>query len=136
MKRYAKFVTFAVVIIGVLGVLMVNLSSALVYYNTPAEVMAREPGESRLRLAGQVVAGSVSEEDTTVVFALQDCDVAVTVIHTGNPPQLFNEGIGVVVEGRWNGEEFVSDTMLIMHDEQYRADADDYDKDLHICSES
>lgn len=136
MKWYAKFVIPAVVIIGVLGVLMVNLSSALVYYNTPAEVQTREAGESRLRLAGQVVAGSVIEEDTTVVFTVQDCDIAVSVIHTGTPPQLFSEGIGVVVEGTWNGEMFVSDTMLVMHDEQYRADAGDYDEDLHTCSES
>lgn len=136
MKRYAKFVIPAVAIVGVLVVLMVNLSSALVYYNTPAEVQAREPGQSRLRLAGQVVAGSVIEADTTVVFSVQDCDIAVSVVHTGTPPQLFSEGIGVVVEGTWNGDEFVSDTMLVMHDEQYRADAGDYDKDLHTCSES
>lgn len=136
MKRYAKFVIPAVAIVGVLVVLMVNLSSALVYYNTPAEVQAREPGQSRLRLAGQVVAGSVIEEDTTVVFSVQDCNIAVSVVHTGTPPQLFSEGIGVVVEGSWNGEEFVSDTMLVMHDEQYRADAEDYDEDLHTCSES
>ncbi len=136
MKRYAKFVIPAVVLIGVLVILMANLSSSLVYYNTPVEVQAREASDSRLRLAGRVSPGSVVEEDTTVVFNVDDCDTSVSVIHTGVPPQLFAEGIGVVVEGTWNGSVFESDTMLVKHDEQYRADAGDYDEDLHSCSES
>lgn len=136
MKRYAKFVIPAVLIIGVLAVLMVNLSSSLVYYNTPEEVTAREAGDSRLRLAGRVTPGSVVEQDATVLFAVEDCDTAVLVVHTGVPPQLFAEGIGVVLEGTWNGDVFASDTMLVKHDEQYRADAEDYDEDLHTCSES
>ncbi|MEN8239881.1 MAG: cytochrome c maturation protein CcmE, partial [Actinomycetota bacterium] len=66
MRRYARFVIPAIVIIGVLGFLMVNLSSSLVYFNTPAELQAREPDDARLRLGGRVVPGSVSENDTTV----------------------------------------------------------------------
>ena len=136
MKRYWKFVVPAVALIAVLVVLMANLSSSLVYYNTPAEVQGREVDDSRLRLAGRVTPGSVVEQDVTVTFVVEDCDTSVAVVHTGAPPQLFAEGIGVVVEGTWDGEVFESDTMLVKHDEQYRADAGDYDEDLHSCSES
>ncbi len=136
MKRYWKFVIPAVLLIGVLVVLMANLSSSLVYYNTPAEVEAREASDSRLRLAGRVTPGSVVEEAVAVSFVVEDCDTHVAVLHTGTPPQLFQEGIGVVVEGTWDGEVFSSDTMLVKHDEQYRSDAGDYDEDLHSCSES
>ena len=136
MKRYWKFVLPAVALIAVLVVLMANLSSSLVYYNTPAEVEAREVDDSRLRLAGRVTPGSVVEREAAVAFVVEDCDTSVAVIHTGAPPQLFAEGIGVVVEGTWDGETFESDTMLVKHDEQYRADAGDYDEDLHSCSES
>ncbi len=136
MKRYAKFVIPAVLLIGVLVVLMANLSASLVYYNTPQEVQDREASDSRLRLAGRVTPGSVVEETTTVAFIVEDCDTSVAVVHTGVPPQLFAEGIGVVVEGTWDGAVFESDTMLVKHDEQYRADAGDYDEDLHSCSES
>jgi cytochrome c-type biogenesis protein CcmE len=136
MRRYAKFVFPAVVLIGVLVVLMANLSSSLVYYNTPAEVQVRESSDSRLRLAGRVTPGSVLEQDTTVSFSVDDCDTSVDVLHTGVPPQLFAEGIGVVVEGTWTGSVFESDTMLVKHDEQYRADAGDYDEDLHSCPDS
>ncbi|MEN8239194.1 MAG: cytochrome c maturation protein CcmE, partial [Actinomycetota bacterium] len=135
-RRYARFVIPAIVIIGVLGFLMVNLSSSLVYFNTPAELQAREPDDARLRLGGRVVPGSVSENDTTVTFTVEDCETSVQVIHTGVPPQLFQEGIGVVVEGVWSGEAFESDTMLVKHDEQYRTDAEDYDETDHACTES
>jgi cytochrome c-type biogenesis protein CcmE len=135
MKRYWKFVAPAVLLIAVLVVLMANLSSSLVYYNTPGEVQARDIDSSRLRLAGRVKPDSVTEHDATVAFIVEDCDTAVAVVHTGAPPQLFAEGIGVVVEGTWDGEVFESDTMLVKHDEQYRADSGDYDEDLHTCSE-
>ena len=136
MRRYARFLIPAVVIIGVLGFLMVNLSSSLVYFNTPAELQAREADDARLRLGGRVVPGSVVENDATVTFNVEDCETSVQVIHTGVPPQLFQEGIGVVVEGVWSGEAFESDTMLVKHDEQYRTDAEDYDETNHACTDA
>ena len=134
MKRYAKFVIPALVLAGVLVVLMVNLSSALVYFNTPTELTAREASDERLRLGGRVVPGSVVDSEGGVAFGVEDCDVTVAVIHTGAPPQLFQEGIGVVVEGTWTGDVFESDTMRVKHDEQYRTDYEDYDEDTHACS--
>jgi cytochrome c-type biogenesis protein CcmE len=136
MKKYARFIIPAVAIVVALGFLMINLSSSLVYFNTPAELQARETTDARLRLGGRVVPGSVVEADSTVEFRVEDCDTSVKVIHTGVPPQLFQEGIGVVVEGVWTGEAFESDTMLVKHDEQYRSDAEDYDEVDHTCSES
>lgn len=135
MRKYARFLIPAVVIVGVLGFLMVNLSSSLVYFNTPAELQAREAGDDRLRLGGQVVPGSVVENEATVTFSVQDCGTSVTVVHTGAPPQLFQDGIGIVVEGFWTGEQFDSDTMLVKHDEQYRSDTDDYNQVEKTCSE-
>jgi len=72
----------------------------------------------------------------TVSFTVEDCDTDVTVIHTGVPPQLFQEGIGVVVEGTWDGTVFESDTMLVKHDEQYRTDDEHYDTERHACSDA
>lgn len=68
-------------------------------------------------------------------FTVEDCDTDVTVIHTGVPPQLFQEGIGVVVEGTWDGTVFESETMLVKHDEQYRSDDEHYDTERHSCSD-
>jgi cytochrome c-type biogenesis protein CcmE len=136
MRRYAKFVVPAVVLAGVLVVLMVNLSSALVYFNTPAELTVREASDERLRLGGRVVPGTVVEGEGSVAFDIEDCDSSVSVVHTGAPPQLFREGIGVVVEGSWTGVAFESDTMLVKHDEQYRTDYEDYDEINHACTDA
>ena len=136
MKRYARFVIPAVVVIGAIVFLMVNLSSSLVYFNTPAELLARDADDVRLRLGGRVVPGSVVELETAVAFEVEDCDTTVSVIHTGVPPELFQEGIGIVVEGVWTGTAFESDLMLVKHDEEYRADEEDYDKDLNTCMAS
>lgn len=134
MRRYVKFAVPAVLLALVLVVLMVNLSSALVYFNTPTEVLARQGGDERLRLGGRVVPGSVVATDDGVSFMVEDCDISVSVLHTGAPPQLFAEGIGVVVEGTWSGAAFESDTMLVKHDEQYRTDSEDYDEERHACT--
>lgn len=98
-----------------------DLNGNLVYYLTPTEAVGRqtELGEQRFRLAGQVVADSVREEGELVRFGVRDADTVIAVAHVGVPPQLFSEGIEVVVEGAWQGSTFSSDTMLVKHDEEY-----------------
>jgi cytochrome c-type biogenesis protein CcmE len=125
MKRYALFVIPALGLVAIIvGFLAFNLSDALVYYRTPSEVLeqAQVDADDRMRLGGQVVPGSVAETSDGVDFQVTDGNAAIAVIHTGAPQQLFQEGIGVVVEGVWDGERFHSDTMIIKHDEQYRTD--------------
>jgi len=135
-NKYMRFVIPSAVIVVVLGFLLVNLSASLVYYNTPAEVQVREASDERLRLGGRVEPGSVEPGDESVTFLAQDCDTSIVVHHEGVPPQLFQEGIGVVLEGVWTGEAFESDTMLVKHDEQYRSDDEQYDTERHLCSET
>ena len=132
MKRYWKFVLPAAALVAILVVLLLNLSSSLVYFNTPTELAAEEAGEARLRLGGQVVTGSVTETTEGVSFDVTDGRQAVRVLHVGAPQELFAEGIGVVVEGTWDGEAFHSDSMLVKHDEQYRTD----DGDVYVPGEN
>ncbi len=115
----------AAVLLGVL--LFGNLNRNLVYYLTPSEAVAKRaqfPDGRRFRLGGQVVQGSLTRLADGVRFTVTDGHRAVTVVHRGSPPQLFQPGIGVVVEGAWAGNRFVSDTMLVKHDETYRPPGD------------
>jgi cytochrome c-type biogenesis protein CcmE len=126
MSRYRWFVVPAVGLAVLLtGFLIFTISDDLVYYRTPSEVVAM-PAEGatagRLRLGGQVLAGSIEERDGIVAFVVTDGHNAVQVEHRGTPQQLFREDIGVVLEGDWDGEVFRSDTMIIKHDEQYRTE--------------
>jgi cytochrome c-type biogenesis protein CcmE len=122
-KRYWKFLVPAVLVLGVLVVLMVNLSGNLVYFRTPTELHHDvAPSNERMRLGGQVVSGSVENNGETLLLTVTDGREALEVVHNGVVPQLFAEGQGVIVEGTWDGSRFHSDTMLIRHDEQYRTE--------------
>jgi len=127
MSHYWKFIIPAAIVAVVAAVLVLNLSSSLVYFNTPTELTESEPGDSRLRLGGQVAVGSVTDTTQGVAFAVTDGRHSVAVVHVGAPQQLFQDGIGVVVEGTWDGSTFHSDTMLVKHDEQYRTEDSVYE---------
>jgi cytochrome c-type biogenesis protein CcmE len=99
-----------------------DLNGNLVYYLTPSEATQQREAmgdEQRFRLAGEVVDGSIQQTGQVVQFQIADADDRVAVEHSGVPPQLFRTGIEVVVEGRWHGDRFTSDLMLVKHDEEY-----------------
>lgn len=105
-----------------------NLNRNLVYFLTPAEAIAQRAEFSdgrRLQLGGLVEPGTVARTADglrfTVAAGTTPGSATVSVLHTGTPAQLFRSGIGVVLEGSWRGDVFVSDTMLVKHDENYRA---------------
>ena len=70
-RRYWKFLVPATVVLGVLIVLLATLSSNLVYFHTPTELLTEvEPSDDRLRLGGQVVSGTVAEKGETLLLKL------------------------------------------------------------------
>lgn len=101
-----------------------GLTENVVYYLTPSEAIDQRAGQQpgyRFRLGGLVEADWMQGTDDGVHFIVGDGDVSIPVEHAGAVPQLFRSGVGVVVEGAWDGDVFRSDTLLINHDEQYRA---------------
>lgn len=137
-RRYWKFLVPAVLAVGVLAVLLVTLSSNLVYFHTPTELQTElDASSERLRLGGQVVAGTVAENGEALLLTVTDGRETTAIVHAGVVPQLFAEGQGVIVEGTWDGATFHSDTMLIRHDEQYRTEDNViYDSIDHELDES
>ncbi len=127
MGRHRRLLLPAVLLIVVLGLVTFLLLDNTVFFNTPTELMDQPASEERQRLGGQVVANSVAETAGGVRFEVTDGRRTVAVMHTGAPQALFQEGIGVVVEGTWDGSVFSSDAMLVKHDEQYRtSDGEEY----------
>ena len=123
MRRYWRFVVPAAALLGVTVFLLFQLSSNLVFFNTPTELVESPPAaDARLRLGGQVATGTVISQDGGVRFSVTDGRRSVVVEHRGAPQQLFEEGRGVVVEGTYDGSVFHSDSMLVKHDEQYRVE--------------
>jgi cytochrome c-type biogenesis protein CcmE len=114
----------------VLGVIVYNgLSDATLYFRNADEAVEQRAdlGDRRFRLQGTVVGEPVYEGDT-VDFTVAYNGVEVAVAHTGTPPDMFEPGIPVVVEGHWRdgADVFDSDSMLIKHDATYES-KDDYE---------
>lgn len=129
MRRYRLLaISGAGVAVVLAGLLFFgNLNRDLVYYVTPAEAIAQRaefPDGRRLQLGGLVAPDSVVRTADGLRFTVAGDTAArgatVAVLHRGAPAQLFQSGIGVVLEGSWQGDRFVSDTMIVKHDEEYR----------------
>ena len=113
------------VVVAALGFLVVRgLGNATVYFRTADEAVAQRQslGDRRLRIEGTVVGGSVAESGGNVSFLIESKAVEVPVVHHGDPPELFKPGIPVVLEGRFRGDTFSSDRILVKHSESYVAD--------------
>lgn len=95
----------------------------LLYFFSPTQVVAGEaPTERAFRLGGIVVEDSVRREpgSITVEFDVTDYGQTVPVRHSGVLPDLFQEGQGVVVRGRYDASGvFEADEVLARHDENY-----------------
>ncbi len=122
--RYKFFVIPAAgLALLIIGFLVFNsLNDSLIYFRTPTEVVQEAPSGTRMRLGGEVVGGSVQQFPDRVEFVVGDGITSIPVVHAGAPAQLFQEGIGVVLEGSYDGTRFHSDTMAVKHDEQYRTE--------------
>jgi len=76
-----------------------------------------------VRLGGQVKPGSVVWNDTTLSlrFTITDGTSDINVASRGAPPQMFRDGMGVVVEGRYRADgTFNCTNLMVKHSNEYR----------------
>lgn len=124
---------FAITAIGVamgaVGYLSFGgIEENLVYYWTPSDLMSK--GDSvqgaTIRLGGMVQEGTMKwdAESMLLKFSMAEQSEpggpAITVISTGAPPQMFREGIGCIVEGKYDGSIFHSDRLMVKHSNEYQ----------------
>lgn len=106
-----------------------NMGENLVYYWSPAELLAQ--GEKAygptIRLGGMVKQGSIHPDDGKagvtfkVANGLAPEAPSVTVHASQIPPQMFREGIGVIVEGTFNRNQvFETERIMVNHSNEYR----------------
>lgn len=119
------YMVLVAVLVGLGVVVYQGLTSASLYFYNADEAVAKQAalGTRRFRLQGTVLAGSLAPTENGVDFTVAFDGVDVDVHHVGDPPELFQPGIPVVVEGRWDasGAYFNSDTIRVKHSEQYKA---------------
>ncbi|HEX9992753.1 MAG TPA: cytochrome c maturation protein CcmE [Acidimicrobiales bacterium] len=117
-----------VVVLAAIGYLAwQGIGNATLYFYNADEAVARrdELGDRRFRVQGTVVDGSVVETGAAVDFTIEFAGTTVPVHHVGDPPELFQPGIPVVLEGHWDGERFASDQIMVKHSSEYKAENPD-----------
>jgi cytochrome c-type biogenesis protein CcmE len=115
-------VVAAVIILGAIGYLAFQgLTNATEYFLTTKQAVAQRAslGTKPFRIEGNV------ERDVTKVggklhFKIYSQGVAVAIVSTGSPTQLFKPGVPVVLEGHWQGDYYASNTIMVKHSASYK----------------
>jgi cytochrome c-type biogenesis protein CcmE len=124
-RKRATLIVAAVIVLGAFGYLLYGgLDKNVVFFLTPQELLARgdKAFDVPVRLGGQVTPGSVQwdAERLDLRFKVKDGVREVAVHSKGAPPQMFRDGMGVVVEGRYHRDGvFESTNLMIKHSEEY-----------------
>ena len=111
------------ILVGAFAFLLVEgLGSSLNYFETVDQALAHKTmlGTQTFRLEGLVVPGTVHRIPGGVQFvAAGTATHRVDVVNHGNPPQLFQPDIPVVVVGHFSGNTFISDQLIVDHTANY-----------------
>jgi cytochrome c-type biogenesis protein CcmE len=125
-KRKPLAIAAIVVVIAVFGWLLYGgLDKNVVFFLTPQELLAKgtDGYDVPVRLGGLVKAGTVKWDDKTLqlTFDVTDGKSDIAVHSTGAPPQMFRDGMGVVVEGRFGRDGVFNSTgLMVKHSNEYR----------------
>ncbi|MGI9104245.1 MAG: cytochrome c maturation protein CcmE [Terriglobales bacterium] len=105
-RKYLKFGVAIAVVVASLGYLaFTGVQDSKSYYVTIKEL--RDMNDSRyskrLRVAGNVVPGSIKRQGSRVEFALKENDMTLPVVYTGTeaPPDTFKDESQAMAEGRF-----------------------------------
>jgi cytochrome c-type biogenesis protein CcmE len=125
-RRSVTLFGVAALLLGFGYLLYGGIGDNLVFYLTPSELAERgaEGHNSSVRLGGVVVPGSVNwdADALDLRFVLGDGTTEIEVHSRGAPPQMFRDGIEVLVEGRLAASGvFQSTNLMVKHSNEYRA---------------
>jgi cytochrome c-type biogenesis protein CcmE len=107
MKGKGKFIIGAAIIVGaVIWLAFSGFNESKAYYKTVDELMAMkdEAHHVRLKVAGDVVKGSIERQGRSVQFKIEQKGIVVPVNYVGDEtlPDTFVDGVQAVVEGKYD----------------------------------
>ena len=120
-----------VVLLGVIGFLVTQLSDATTYFYTADQAVTKKAslGERTFRIEGTVMnqpAKLIESGDEHLSFTIGSKSARVPVHYSGGEPSaLFKQGEPVVLVGHFTGNSFMSNQILVKHDAQYKAEHPD-----------
>jgi cytochrome c-type biogenesis protein CcmE len=137
-KKQRKFLVGGLTVAGLVGYLMfTGMKDSMVYYHTPAELVARVAADASyrdvgVRVGGRVAPGSVHFDRRTLDLRFEIVDIQkpgtrFPVHYQGPLPDTFEEGKDVVAEGKMSASgTFEAATVLTKCGSRYEAGAEDY----------
>jgi len=123
-KRIA-LIAGGLAVLGIAAALVLNaLNSNIAFYVSPTDVAAgKAPQGKAFRIGGMVKEGSLKREadGVTMSFIVTDTEKDLPVSYKGILPDLFQEGKGVVAQGKLDATagRFIASEVLAKHDENY-----------------
>ena len=121
-KRRIQVIAVAAVALAVSSVLIgYAMRDGINFFYSPTQIAENPPGPEELfRIGGLVEEGSIRRGDgTEVSFRVTDGASTIPVTYTGILPDLFEEGQGMVGQGRYINGTFEAVEILAKHDETY-----------------
>jgi cytochrome c-type biogenesis protein CcmE len=138
-KKQRKFLVGGGTVAALVGYLMfTGMKDSMVYYHTPAELVAKTSADPSykdvgVKVGGRVVPGTVHFDQRTLDLRFAIVDIAngktqFPVHYTGPLPDTFKEGRDVVVEGKLSqAGTFEASTLLTKCGSRYEAGAEAYE---------
>ena len=114
------FISFGMfVLLATTVILLFAFKSGIEFYKSPTQLLEVKDDTMRLRVGGLVMRNSVKTVGINNSFGITDGSNQVQVHFVGVLPDLFAEGRGVIVRGRFKNNIFVASQVLAKHDEKY-----------------
>ena len=124
MKR-PLVIALLISILGLSAFLMGRLlTTETISHLEPNEALAQqaELGATSFDLGGLIKPGSIDTDGDVLRFVVTDLTGAeITVRTTETPPDLFSDKIGVWLKGTFDGDEYHATSLILRHDETYKA---------------
>jgi cytochrome c-type biogenesis protein CcmE len=121
-RRRVQIIVLAFVALALsTGLIGYAMRDGINLFRSPTQVLETPPGETEVfRIGGLVAMDSlVRGEGETITFVVTDGTSEVPVHYTGILPDLFDEGQGMVGQGRYIDGVFEASEILAKHDESY-----------------
>ena len=121
MKKNLIFIILGLVLVTFASLRLANNNT--VYYFTTTEALENiDLLDERVKLGGFVMQDSISKNETNTLFNITDGNTVISINFDGYVPELFQENMGVILDGVFVNNTFLADNMLVKHDNEYISD--------------
>jgi len=121
-RRLWIFLAVAPILALAVGLSLYAMRDSVTFFFSPSEAtVEKAPAGRVIRLGGLVEMGSVQRgADGQVAFVVTDNVASTQVVYSGDLPDLFREGQGIVAQGAFLPDRsFRATQVLAKHDENY-----------------